>query len=142
MMASGPAAAGDLWEQEFVLLARTNGYTARRVGGDRPHDAVINGLKVQCKSVSYERRGVVRIGKSYGKGTRRYRRTDFDILALNFRGKRFFIPAASLCCGQDTHWPQSVRLVRYWRYCDNWKVFSEAGGECGSLQQMSLFEGG
>ena len=139
-MASDPAAAGDLWEQEFVLLARTNGYTARKVSGDRPHDAIVNGLKVQCKNVSYERDGVVRIGKSYGKGTRRYRRTDFDILALNFRGKRFFIPAASLC-GQDTRWPQSVRLARYWRYCDNWEVFSDAGAERDSLHQMALFEG-
>ena len=52
-MAGGPAAVGNLWEQEFVLLARTNGYAAREVGGDRPHDAIVNGLKVQCKSVSY-----------------------------------------------------------------------------------------
>lgn len=137
-MPSSSEAHGKDWERDFVALAQESGYSARRVSGDRAHDAVVNGLKVQCKSITYERKGTVRIGKSYGKGTRRYRRSDFDVLALNFRGTVFLIPAAS-ACGVEQRWPQSIRLSRNWRYRNKWDVF-DRGTQIPVEHQRSLFE--
>lgn len=136
-----PAVAGQVWEREFVELALGNGLKARKVAGCRPHDAVVNGLKVQCKNITHDKNGTVRIGKSYGKnGTRRYRRTDFDVLALNFRGERFFIPAQSLC-GTSGRWPNTIVVRRFWKYRDNWGVFS-SGGDCEETIQRTLWEAG
>jgi hypothetical protein len=135
-----PAIAGESWEQEFVALAKGNGLKARRVPGCRPHDAVVNGLKVQCKNITSDADGRIRVGKSYGKGgTRRYKRTDFDVLAINFKGTRLFIPAQMLC-GSRGRWPNSIVVRRYWRCRDNWAVFT-TGGSCEEAIQQTLWEG-
>lgn len=121
------------WEVAFVELATHRGYEARRAEKLLSYDAVVNGKKVQCKRKEYEDPcGGVRVAK----GQKRYALTDYDVLALNFRERMFFIPSVALVMPSGTL-ATKIYLRKLLEYEDNWDVFR---GPCVLLDaQMKLF---
>lgn len=124
---------GFAFESDFVRRAEERGYKAYRVGGHNPHDAVVGGLRVQCKSKEFDEQGRVRIAK----GQHKYRRGDWDVLALDFRGTLYLIPEDRLRSRGGTLLTViRPRLYRQW--IDAWRVFD--GIAVSHDPQQSLFD--
>lgn len=122
------------WERQLIEMATSRGYRAVRAEKLREYDVVINGLKVQCKRKNYQDPcGGVRVAK----GQKRYAAGDYDILALNFQGRLFFIPSHALQMPGGTM-TTKLRLHKVLQYEDKWGVFSEAG-VCEVSDQRTLW---
>lgn len=121
------------WEVEFVSLARQRGYQAQRAAKLLAHDAVVNGMTVQCKRRNYEDPcGGVRVAR----GQKRYAASDYDVMALNFRGRAFFIPSRVLVMPSGAL-ATKIYLRKLLCYENNWEVFRGPGRSFDP--QMSLF---
>jgi len=118
---------GFAFEEAFVADAKARGLTACRIPGISPFDAVVNGYRVQCKRIDYSRRnGIVRISKSQ----HRYRRGEWDVLALLFRDNLYLIPESLLVRGEML--TKEIAPWRYDAYRDAWGIFDNeapAGAE-------------
>lgn len=124
---------GFAFEADFVRLAKARGHTAYRIKGHKPHDVVVDGMRVQCKSKEFDEDGRVRIAK----GQHKYRQGDWDVLALDFRGTLYLIPERLLCTRQGT----LLTVIRPWEFrnwVDAWHVFSGGLVEL-QAQQQGLF---
>jgi len=112
---------GFAFESDFVCQASERGHRAFRVKGQKPHDVVVDGVRVQCKSKQFDEQGRVRIAK----GQKKYRRGDWDVLALDFRGTLYLIPESILRTSKGTLLTViRPRLFRKW--IDAWEVFCDA----------------
>ena len=120
------------WEDEFVSLAKRRGLAAFRVYGQMPHDAVVSGLKIQCKTKEFHEQGRVRIAK----GQHKYRTGDWDILALRFTGTLYLMPEHLLRMPGGTY-KTVIKPVEFRRYIDAWSLFD--GHEFQQDEQM-LFQ--
>ena len=126
---------GFAFESSFVQRANDRGYKARRVDGHKPHDAVVAGMRVQCKSKEFDEHGRVRIAK----GQHKYKRGDWDVLALEFRGTLYLIPESRLRTRGGTLLTViRPRLYRQW--IDAWHVFDGQEGNCAPEQVLFVFE--
>ena len=115
------------FEEAFVSDAKARGLTACRIPGVGAFDAVVNGYRVQCKRKEFTDRGNVRIAK----GQHRYRRGEWDVLALLFRDTLYLIPEPLLCINGETL-RTTIMPWRYDAYRDNWGIFDNeapAGAE-------------
>ena len=125
---------GFAFEEAFVADAKARGLTACRIPGISPFDAMVNGYRVQCKRIDYSRRnGSVRISKSQ----HRYRRGEWDVLALLFRDNLYLIPESLLVRGETL--TTKITPWRYDAYRDAWEVFNgeaPAGAEPVEHQAM------
>lgn len=112
---------GFKFEREFVAIAKSHGYKARRVDGHRPHDAVVGSKRVQCKDKSFDDHGRVRIAR----GQHKYKRGDWDVLALRWNGDLYLIPEQLLrSTGSTLLTVIKPRAFRKW--IDAWSVFDGA----------------
>ena len=107
-------------ESDFVRRAQIRGHKAHRVDGHKPHDVVVDGVRVQCKSKQFDEQGRVRIAK----GQKKYRRGDWDVLALDFRGTLYLIPEPVLRTPGGTLLTV-IRPCTFRRWIDAWHVFSQ-----------------
>jgi len=119
---------GFAFEEAFVADAKARGLTACRVPGVGAFDAVVNGYRVQCKRKEFADRdsGRVRIAK----GQHRYKRGEWDVLALLFRDNLYLIPESLLVGGETL--TTKITPWRYDAYRDAWEVFdgeAPAGAE-------------
>lgn len=127
---------GFQWERELVALAVSRGYACRLAGKLRSYDVLLNGKKVQCKRKDYEDPcGGVRVAK----GQNKYKAHEYDVLALNFRGRMFFIPSTSLVMPTGTL-ATKIYLRKFLRYENNWSVFD--GKSCEHVEQQRTMFGG
>lgn len=127
---------GFAFESDFVKLAAARGHKAFRVKGHKPHDVVVNGVRVQCKTKQFDEQGRVRIAK----GQKKYRRGDWDVLALDFRGTLYLIPESLLRTARGTLLTV-IRPRLFKKWIDAWQLFS--GHDRNPLiEQMCLFEDG
>lgn len=109
---------GFKFEREFVAMAKSRGYKARRVAGHRPHDALVGSKRVQCKDKSFDDHGRVRIAR----GQHKYTRGDWDVLALRWNGELYLIPEQLLrSTGTTLLTVIKPRVFRKW--VDAWQVF-------------------
>lgn len=125
---------GFAFESDFVRRATLRGHKAHRVCGHKPHDVVVDGVRVQCKSKQFDEQGRVRIAK----GQKKYRRGDWDVLALDFRGTLYLIPEPILRTKSGT----LLTVIRprfFRRWIDAWQVFSHGGARV-SEPQKTLFD--
>ena len=121
---------GFAFQEEFVCLAKANGFSAARVAGQHAFDAVVAGKRVQCKRKDFSENGKVRIAK----GQHKYTADAWDVLALSFRGQLFIVPAKTLLRGE---WLSTVVYPhKLSNFVDRWDVFNK-GVEC--EQQRQLF---
>ena len=127
-------AFGFEWERQLVEMALRRGHRAARAEKLLEYDVVINGLKVQCKRKNYQDPcGGIRVAK----GQKRYAEGDYDVLALNFQGRVFFIPSQALRMPGGTL-ATKLRLQKYLQYEDNWGVFL-ADGKCDCADQKTFW---
>lgn len=116
---------GFAFESSFVQRAKERGLNARLISGHKPHDAVVAGLRVQCKSKEFDEEGRVRIAK----GQHRYKQGDWDVLALDFKGTLYLIPESRLRTSGTTL--KTVIRPRFFKkWIDAWHVFDAAKGSC------------
>lgn len=123
---------GFAFESDFVRQARDRGHKAFRVRGHRPHDVVVDGLRVQCKSKQFDEQGRVRVAK----GQHKYKRGDWDVLALDYRGTLYLIPERLLRTPRGT----LLTVIRprfFKRWVDAWHVFD--GSKAVLSEQQTLF---
>jgi hypothetical protein len=121
MSYSSPRDIGSKFEAEFVAMANRNGYSAKQIHGSKPHDAVVSGLRVQCKEKAFHEQGRVRIAK----GQKRYRHGDWDVLALRFQGNLYLIPEYRLRMPGGTI-KTVIRPRFFTRFIEAWSVFDGA----------------
>jgi hypothetical protein len=69
------------------------------------------------------------------RGQKRYKSDDYDVLALNFRERLFFIPAAGLVMPSGTL-ATKVYLHKLLRYENYWSIFEGVGGAATDPQWM------
>ena len=127
---------GFAFESDFVRRANDRGHKAFRVKGHKPHDVVVDGVRVQCKSKQFDEQGRVRIAK----GQKKYRRGDWDVLALDFRGTLYLIPETLLRTSRGT----LLTVIRprfFRRWIEAWQVFSGKPLRQEN-QQQTLFDRG
>lgn len=127
---------GFAFESDFVRRASDRGHKAFRVKGHKPHDVVVDGVRVQCKSKQFDEQGRVRIAK----GQKKYRRGDWDVLALDFRGTLYLIPETLLRTSRGT----LLTVIRprfFRRWIEAWHVFSGKPLRQEN-QQQTLFDRG
>lgn len=125
---------GFAFETDFVSQAHGRGHRAYRVKGHRPHDVVVDGVRVQCKSKVFDEHGRVRIAK----GQKKYKWGDWDVLALEFRGTLYLIPEQLLRTAKGTLLTV-IRPSRFRRWVDAWQVFS--GDQLRNVErQQGLFD--
>lgn len=109
---------GFAFEKEFVAMAQARGYKARRIHGQRPHDAVVGSKRVQCKDKRFDEQGRVRIAR----GQHKYKRGAWDVLALRWNGDLYLIPESLLHSTGGTLLTKICpRSFRKW--IDAWHVF-------------------
>lgn len=121
MSGSIPRDIGSRFESDFVRMASARGYAARKIVGHKPHDAVVAGLRVQCKEKAFHEHGQVRIAK----GQKKYRHGEWDVLALRFLGDLYLIPEHLLRRPGGTL--RTTLQPRYWaKFIDAWHVFDGA----------------
>jgi hypothetical protein len=123
---------GFRFEKEFVDMARRRGHKAWRVSGHKPHDAVVSFRRVQCKDKTYDDCGRVRIAR----GQNKYRRGDWEVLALRWGGDLYLIPERLLGTTHGTLLTV-IRPENFSSWIDAWHVFEEVPS---TVQQMQLFE--
>lgn len=126
---------GFAFESDFVQRAQQRGYKAHRVSGHRPHDAVVAGLRVQCKSKEFDEHGRVRIAK----GQHKYSQGDWDVLALDFRGTLYLIPENRLRASGGTLLTV-IRPQKFRKWVDAWHVFD--GDHAAVDEEQGIFEFG
>lgn len=121
MSGTTPREIGSKFENEFVDLAARKGYSARRIFGTKPHDAVVQGLRVQCKEKAFHENGRVRIAK----GQKSYRHGDWDVLALRFDGTLYLIPECRLRMPGGTL-KTVIKPRLFTCFIDAWSLFDGA----------------
>lgn len=127
-------AFGFEWERQLVEMAAARGHRAARAERLLQYDVVIDGLKVQCKRKNYQDPcGGIRVAK----GQKRYSEHDYDILALNFQGRAFFIPSRELRMPGGTL-ATKIKLPKFLQYENNWGVFKD-GGNCDGSDQKTFW---
>jgi hypothetical protein len=109
---------GFAFEFEFVVMARSRGYKARRIAGCMPHDVVVASKRVQCKHKLFDENGRVGIAR----GQKKYRLGDFDVLALLWKGVLYLIPADSLKSSGETLLTK-IKPQSFHDWIDAWHVF-------------------
>jgi hypothetical protein len=123
---------GFAFEREFVEMANSRGYRAKRIPGHRQHDAVVGSVRVQCKDKFFDEQGRVRIAR----GQHKYKRGAWDILALRWKGELYLIPEQVLrAAGNTLLTVIRPRLFRKW--IDAWHVFD---GKPITPEQRTLFD--
>lgn len=132
MTGSIPRDIGGKFEREFVALAHKKGYRAKEVTGHKPHDAVVSGVRVQCKEKQFHEQGRVRIAK----GQKKYRVGDWDVLALRFRGTLYLIPERYLRMPGGTM-KTVIKPSLFRRFIDAWVVFDGVERQC---EEQMLFD--
>lgn len=125
---------GFAFESEFVQRAKHHGHKAFRVTGHRPHDVVVDGVRVQCKSKQFDENGRVRIAK----GQKKYKRGDWDVLALDYRGTLYLIPETLLRTPRGTLLTV-IKPTSFRKWVDAWHVFQGKQAP-ESLRQQDLFD--
>ena len=130
-----PRDIGRKFEEEFVRIANCNGYSARQIHGHKPHDAVVSGLRVQCKDKAFHEQGRVRIAK----GQKRYRHGDWDVLALRFEGNLYLIPEHRLRMPGGTM-KTVIRPRFFTRFIDAWSVFDGAERQHEERMLFDIYE--
>jgi len=109
------------FEREFVALAKSYGYRSRRVDGHRPYDAVVGSKRVQCKEKSFDDHGRVRVAR----GQHKYKRGDWDVLALRWKGDIYLIPEQFLRSTGSTLLTV-IKPLAFRKWIDAWSVFDGA----------------
>ncbi len=131
--AEPPHMKGYEFERQFSLMCEERGIYVSR--GDRQHvDRVANGLRVQCKNVTPDERGVVYIQP--GQRTH-YEVTDFDVLAMLAGGNVYLVPMEFLP-KTNGHVSIQVSVHGLCRWRDAWCVFV---GSNPPDKQKTLFSG-
>jgi hypothetical protein len=123
---------GFAFERDFVSMALARGYSARRIHGHKPHDAVVSGKRVQCKDKVFDEQGRVRIAK----GQHKYKQGAWDVLALRWNGVLYLIPER-LLRRQGGTMVTVIRPRLFRKWIDAWHVFD---GVAASAEQPTLFE--
>jgi hypothetical protein len=123
---------GFAFEKEFVSMAKSRGLKARRVQGQRAHDALVESKRVQCKDKRFDEQGRVRIAR----GQHKYKRGAWDVLALRWKGDLYLIPERFLRAYGGTL--LTVIRPRFFRkWINAWHVFD---GATQADDQATLFE--
>jgi hypothetical protein len=135
MSSSTPRDIGSKFEAEFVAMAISHGYSAKQIHGSKPHDAVVSGLRVQCKEKSFHEQGRVRIAK----GQKRYRHGDWDVLALRFQDNLYLIPSHRLRMPGGTI-KTVIRPRFFTRFIDAWSVFDGAERQHEERMLFDIYE--
>ena len=96
-----PLERGRQWELEFMARCQERGYTVEDCTEQRvAHDCLVNGKRVQCKSLSWQRpkrhTPHARITRGGTGAARRYRLADVDAFALQINGRVYIVPASRL----------------------------------------------
>lgn len=127
---------GTDYERWIVEEARRRGMPASVCSGQYPHDAVICGLRVQCKTKSHCKRDGVEIRNSRGS----YRVGDWDVLALRYDGDDYLIPAEVLANHKTGTLRNRLWPYRFAGFIDAWHVFDSSDQEHPVIEkQMQMF---
>ncbi len=118
---------GWTWEQDFERLCRERSLQFEEPPSlNRQYDCTVEGLRVQCKHTSKFPRVDVRNKNKNTK--RRYRTTDFDVMALRSCCDVYIIPISFFPTGElgssDVNLiPVSINLNDYGYFKNNWHTF-------------------
>lgn len=123
----GIAEKGRKWEVEFRFLCETRGLDCQDVAKKKlPHDLVVNGLKVQCKDLTWcsdgngKKCGHVRIAKGGTGSSTPYHVSEIDIFALRINARIYIVPSSSIQKNTEGVVKLKFWRSRAWKWMDAW----------------------